>query len=145
MPSISKKYSRKRNNRKRGHSRRRMRRKSRHASYYRRRRNMFGGKGGTYHVDPYDADNDSDNANLEALNKLMDCKYLGGTYRNYFTNEKFTDEILDELSNTFNRIKLPDTDISLQKIRYEGGMVVEVKYTKDDALIGIVKFRYKPQ
>jgi hypothetical protein len=64
---------------------------------------------------------------------------------NYFTNEKFTDKILDELSNTFNRIKLPDTDISLQKIRYQGGMVVEVQNTDSGNLIGIVTFTSRPQ
>lgn len=141
MPSISKKYSRKRNNRKRGHSRRRMRRKSRHASYYRRRRNMFGGKGG-YQVNAFYAGNASNQANSKALDKLRELEYLDYKDGNYVTNEKFTSNILDELLNTFKLIKLPDTDISLQQNRYDqGATVVEVKYTKGDALIGMVTFR----
>ena len=143
MPSISKKYSRKRrHSRKRGHSRR-MRRKSRHASYYRRRRNMFGGEGdNTYEVTPFDAGNDSSNdSNKNALKELIDRGYV-----KCLTTDKFTDDILKNLSNTNDRIKLPNTDISLQKNRdFYRGMAVEVQNTDSGTLIGqvMLKLEYK--
>jgi len=139
MPSISKKYSRKRNsrkrnsrkrnNRKRGHSRR-------HASYN-RRRNMFGGNGGTYEVEPFNAGNDSDIGNLEALNTL---KRLG--YVSDLTSSKLTRYMLEALSTGSNLIELDDAGISLQRNQaFWGGMVVQVNNIKDGTLIGQVTFK----
>jgi len=90
MPSKSKKYSRKRNYRKRRHSRR-MQRKSRSRNAYaynRRRRTMFGGApDGVYKVT-------SDDSTSEFLDKLIEMKYAFKVTddNNTYSTQKFNDD-----------------------------------------------------
>lgn len=152
MPSIYKKYSRKRRHSRRMRSKsrrmrtksRRMRRKSRHSSYNRRRRNMFGG--GAYKVTPYDGENAVRNKdNLDALIKLIDLGYVvkhvhpddENSFK-YLTTDKFTSETWNKLSGSFNMVGL--SDISLVKNFQDGSrrIVVDVSDPTGNRLFGKV-------
>jgi hypothetical protein len=105
---------------------------------------MFGG--GAYEVTPYDAGNTYNQSNLNALNKLIELGYVvkhvhsdNENWVKYLTTDKFTSEMWNELSGTFNRVSL--SDISLQRnsnydIRRE--IVVEVNDPTGNTLIGQV-------
>ena len=123
MPSKSKKYSRKRNYRKRRHSRR-MQRKSRSRNAYaynRRRRTMFGGApDGVYIVTPIN-DNDANKQNLEQL-VATGYAFKESTEdgsEQYYSTEKFNNDFqLDGNSK----------DVELSGVRY----TITVTQTQDD-------------